>query len=117
MLAWLKPDYVQVAAERVGANQKQDPGMRLISLRCVEKPRMTTRTSGQSNVVTGVTLEMALQIPLVSGSGQKHRIKGLGMAVRSGNGADALGPIRLHVARRPAALTGRTAQGERFYRH
>ena len=92
LLSWMKPDYIHFMAERLGANfQKQDPGMRLTSLRCLGQPKMTTTLNSDTNVVSGVALEVPLEVLLVGSDTRGHRITGVALATHRWDGDDVTG--------------------------
>lgn len=78
LLTWMAPGYAAYMTEHLSINfQRQDPGMTLLSVRCLKAPEMTTAANETTNAVTRVTLTAPVELLVRrGGSGNRHRVIG-----------------------------------------
>ena len=87
LLGWMGEDYVRfVAVELLARFRQQDARTEMLSIKCEDRPRVTTTAAEPSGTVRGVVLELPLQVLLQSSAGSYWRLKGEGRFAASGLG-------------------------------
>jgi hypothetical protein len=90
LLSWMGSSHVEYVVRQLSAGlRKQDEGASLLGVKCQATPEMRTIVNENTGAVTSVTLSLALQVLIRSGSGVAWRLSGIALCKSSASESDA----------------------------